>query len=236
MAERKNIPPEGEVVTFEEAERELLRRLAEGEGDFRENLWQLVRLYSFAKMHDKAMDYIHTLIQASRDNEENASLCLALGQLMEQKGDYLGAIEYYRCAFSLKPAATQVWYLVNNNVGFCLNEVGRYEEAEGYLLAAIQIDPGRPNAYKNLGLSFQGQGELVGAAECFIEASRVNARDPRAFGHLESLLAAHPEIEDRIPGLQEKLRECRLALEEAARPDPALMNQYGARRGKAVEN
>ena len=147
-----------------------------------------------------------------------------------------GAIEYYRGAFCLKPAATQVWYLVNNNLGFCLNVTGRYEEAEGYLMAAIQIDPCRPNAHKNLGLSFQGRGDLVRAAECFIDATRANARDPRAFRHLESLLSAHPELKDRILGLSEKLRECRLALEAAAQPDPASMKKLRVRRGKAVDH
>jgi len=236
MTERKIIPPEGEVVTFEEAERGLLERLAEGKEDFRETLWQLIRLYSFAKRHEEAMNYVHALIRASRDTEENASLFLALGQLMEQKQDYPGAIEYYRGAFCLKPAATQVWYLVNNNLGFCLNVTGRYEEAEGYLMAAIQIDPCRPNAHKNLGLSFQGRGDLVRAAECFIDATRANARDPRAFRHLESLLSAHPELKDRILGLSEKLRECRLALEAAAQPDPASMKKLRVRRGKAVDH
>lgn len=236
MTERKNTPAEGEVMTFEEAERGLLEQLAEGKGDFRDSLWQLVRLYSYVKRHDEAMKYVHALIRASRDTEESASLILALGQLMEQRGDYPGAIEYYRGAFCLKPSATQVWYLINNNLGFCLSEIGRYDEAGGYLLAAIQIDPGRPNAYKNLGLSFQGRGDYVRAAECFIDATRVDARDPRAFGHLEGLLSGHPELKDRIPGLPEKLRECRQALTAAGHLDPALMNKFRVQRGKAVEN
>jgi tetratricopeptide (TPR) repeat protein len=236
MTERKTSPPDGEVMTFEEAERGLLGRLAEGKDDFRDTLWQLIRLYSYVKKHDEAMKYVQALIQASRDTEENASLVLALGQLMEQKGDYAGAIEYYRGALCLKPSATQVWYLINNNLGFCLNEVGRYDEAGAYLLAAIQIDPGRPNAYKNLGLSFQGRGDYVKAAKCFIDATRVNAGDPRAFRHLETLLSGHPELEERIPGLPEKLRECRQALTAAGHPDPALVNKLRVRRGKAGEN
>jgi tetratricopeptide (TPR) repeat protein len=223
-------------MTFEEVERLLLEQLAEGKGDFRETLWQLVRLYSHVKRHDEAMKYVHALIQTSRDTEENAFFFLSLGQLMEQKGDYPGAIEYYRGAFCLKPAVTQVWYLVNNNLGFCLNEVGCYDEAERYLLAAIQTDPGRPNAYKNLGLSFQGRGDYVRAADCFIDATLVNANDPRAFRHLETLLSGHPELKDRIPGLPGKLRECRQALKAAGQPDPASITRRRARRGESVEN
>ena len=165
-------------MTFEEAERGLLGRLAEGKDDFRDTLWQLIRLYSYAKRHDEAMKYVQALIQASRDTEENASLVLALGQLMEQKRDYAGAIEYYRGALCLKPSATQVWYLINNNLGYCLNEVGALRRSRAVSLSGDPDRSGRPNAHKNLGLSFQGRGDYVRAAECFVDATRVNAGDP----------------------------------------------------------
>jgi tetratricopeptide (TPR) repeat protein len=151
---RKESLPDGEAITAEEAKDFLPKQLKERNGTCKKTLWQLARVYSKLKRHDEALNFIYKLLQLSDDKEENASFFLALGQLMEQTGDYQAAIEYYRGAFSLKPSNAAVWYLVNNNLGFCLNKLKRHREAEGYLDAAVKIDPTRPNAYKNLGLFF----------------------------------------------------------------------------------
>jgi tetratricopeptide (TPR) repeat protein len=219
---RRSIPEGGEALTFEEAEASLLKQLKERNGICKDTIWQLSRVYSFMKRHDDALNCIYKLLQLTDDQEENASFFLALGQLTEQKGDYQGAIQYYRGAFCLKPSMSLVWYLVNNNLGFCLNELKRYNEAEPYLLDAIEIDPTRPNAYKNLGLCFMGRGDYIRAAEWFIDAVKADASDPRSLRHLENLVSDHPELFKEIADLPRILMQCRKAVKIAEERQPDL--------------
>jgi tetratricopeptide (TPR) repeat protein len=77
-----------------------------------------------------------------------------------------------------------VGYFLNNNLGYSLVQVGLFEEAEPYLRAAIEIDPQRQNAYKNPGLSLQGQRRYSEAAISYLESVKTCPADPRAFKHL----------------------------------------------------
>ena len=220
---RRESLPEGEAVTYEEAENFLLEQLEERNGACKETLWQLARVYSGMKRHDEALNCVYKLLQLSDDPEENASCFLALGQLMEQKGDFASAVDYYRGAFVLKPANTRTWYFINNNLGFCLTILKRYSEAEDYLKAAVDINPDLSNAYKNLGLCYQGQGDYVKAAEQFIMAVKVNASDPRPVQHLEDLEKNHPNIFLENPDISDLFKMCKKAVAAARdiQPDPA---------------
>ena len=223
---RAFLPKGGEAITLEEAEEFFLEQLEDRGGACKDTLWQLVRVYSFMKRPDDALNYLYKMIQLSDDKEENASFFLTLGQMMEQKGDYAAAIEYYRGAFCLKPSNNDVWYWVNNNLGFSLNQLGRYDEAEGYLQAAIRIDPTRANAFKNLGLCFMGRGDYIRAAENFIAAVKTNASDPRALKHLEDLLSGHPELFGEITDLPRILMQCRKAVKTALESQPDFEKRW----------
>jgi tetratricopeptide (TPR) repeat protein len=67
-----------------------------------------------------------------------------------------------------------------NNLGFALNQLGRYADGEALSGQAIALDPRRANAHKNLGLSLQGQGHVVEAARAFVTATQVGPSDDRA--------------------------------------------------------
>jgi tetratricopeptide (TPR) repeat protein len=227
--------PKGEAITLEEAEESFLAQLEERGGTCKDTLWQLVRVYSLMKRPDDALNYLFKMIQLSDDKEENASFFLTLGQMMEQKGDYAAAIDYYRGAFCLKPSNNEVWYLVNNNLGFCLNELGRHDEAEGYLRAAVRIDPTRANAFKNLGLCFMERGDYIRAAENFIAAVKANASDPRALRHLEEILSDHPELFKKIADLPRILMQCRKAVKIALESQPDFEKRWKKLRKKKRE-
>lgn len=212
--------PDGEAVTMEEAEESLLRRLGEREGKCKETLWQLARVRSMMGKQPLAMGHVQKLLQLSDDVEENASYFLALGQLMEQMGDFAAAVEYYRGGFLLKPSRSATRYWIHNNLGFCLNELGRHDEAEGYLRAAVKMAPGMSNAYKNMGLCFRGKGDYVRAAKCFVLALKRNASDARPLKHLEELAEAHPGVLSEIPGLAGQMEMCRKAVEGARQAQP----------------
>jgi tetratricopeptide (TPR) repeat protein len=224
--------PEGKALTVEEVEDQLARQLEERGGTCKETLWQLAAVRSRMGKHDEALAHIQRLLQLTDDVEENASCFLALGQMMEQTGDFAAAIKYYRGGVLLKPTQSTTLYWIHNNLGYCLNVLKRYDEAETYLRRAIKIAPGISNAYKNLGLCFQGRGDYVKAARCFIRAVKVNASDARSLKHIEELANAHPEVLCDIPNLSEQIEMCRRAVRVADQAKPDWEKHWKEQRRK----
>jgi tetratricopeptide (TPR) repeat protein len=220
--------PDGKPVTRDEAEKLLLQRLQEHQADPEDALWQLARFYSVTGRQQLAFPYVEQLLTRTTDPEKKAACYLAMGQLMEQVRDFETAIRCYTQALSLEPVNSQTWYFIQNNLGYCLNHFGRFEEAERYCQAAIQTDSTRYNAYKNLGLSLQGQGFYAPAARCFVAAVQADAADPRALQHLEQLWASHPDIELDVPDIWDQLVACRKAVE-------AVGLVYGRSQARAME-
>ena len=154
------------------------------------------------------------------ESEAHAWRILDMGCKMEKRRDYEGAVNAYRQAFLMKPGRTDTWYFLNNNIGFSLNQIGKFQEAEPYLKAAIEINPGKSNAHKNLGLCHAGLGNFGLAAECFVTATKVNAADGRSLTHLEELVQTHPELLADTTNLTAKLEACRKAVETARASRP----------------
>jgi len=128
-----------------------------------------------------------------------AYFCLSSGQEMERRRNYAAAIACYSLAFGLTPGTDDVWYLLHNNLGFCLNHFRKYEEAEPYCRQAIEICPARYNAYKNLAIALRGQGQYIPAAEQFAKAAL-------CLEHLERLSGSEitrPKPGDSPPDLLE---------------------------------
>jgi superkiller protein 3 len=209
-------PPVGPLVevSSQEMEKLLLKKLQESENNPTPALWQLALFYKQIRQHSKALSRFQELLPLLPDPEEKARCILNMGQTMEQTGNYASAAGYYKQALALEPMHTWTWYFVNNNLGFSLNIMGRFFESEPYCRRAIQTDPNRPNAYKNLGLALAGQGQYREAAQCYVAATQVNAADSRAFHLLMDLLKTHPELEYDF---EAAAVGCRKAVETAAR-------------------
>ncbi len=200
-----------------EVEERLLQQLHNAKSLFEieNSMWELACFYSRTGRQEIAFQYVNQLLERMDDPGRAAECYLAMGQIMEQVGDYERAIEFYEQALMLKPATRQVAYLVHNNLGYCLNYVGRYQEAEPYCRTAINIDPQRYNAYKNLGVSLEGQGRIGEAARCYIIAVHANAFDQRALRHLENLIENNKAIITEINDIKEQLENCRRAVKAA---------------------
>ena len=196
-------PPPGPLIEMspKEMEKNLLQRLKDESGQPIEALWQLARFYQQSKQFDKGLDCLRQVLAQMPDAEGKASCVLGMGQVMESIGDFQAAVRYYKEAFALEPVQTDVWYFINNNLGFSLNQLGQFAEGEYYCRKAVEINPNRPNAFKNLGIALAGQGDFRGAARCFVTATQVNAADPRAFHLLRDLLKQHPELEYEFQGV-----------------------------------
>ena len=206
-------PGPGVEMSASEAERSLLKRLEAEKDKPIEALWQLARFYQQSRQYPKGVACLRQVLEKMPDTEGKARCVLALGQMMESANDFPTAIAYYKEAFSMEPTQTGTWYFINNNLGYSLNQIGRFAEGERYCRAAITVDDVRPNAFKNLGIALAGQGDFRGAVESYIAATRANAADPRAYQLLRELLKQHPVL---AFDFQEQEEACRSAVEFAA--------------------
>ncbi|MBI4849049.1 MAG: tetratricopeptide repeat protein [Nitrospirae bacterium] len=202
----------GNIPSFEEEERKLLLDFTEREASYQDGLYKLAWFYSTSGQPVKALTYMQKLSDITDDPEIKTRCYLSKGQLMESMCDYENAVTFYSQAFSLKATNSDDWYLINNNLGYCLNQLGRHKEADKYCRAAIEINSARHNAYKNLGISCAGTGNYQAAVENFVRATRANASDPRALAHLEELIEQHPELLTQVPDLLLELDNCRQAV------------------------
>lgn len=227
--------PDGEALTGPEIEARMLKSLEESEGKSMEALWNLAALYQQTGRLDEAMECLEKIIPLTQDPELLGTCWLALGQIEESRGDYSAAERRYRSALAFEPTFGDTWYLIHNNLGYSLNQLGRYQEAVPYLQQAAKMDPARPNAFKNLGLSCVALGLQAQAAELFIQATQVNAADSRSLALLESLVGMNPELADEVPDLQKRLEACRKAVAKvkAEQPDfDAHWNQLRQKQSK----
>lgn len=129
------------------------------------------------------------------DVEEKAAYVLVMGGNAEKQGDFTAAVGFCREALAMEPMRQDVWYFIHNNLGYSLNMLGRFAEAEHFCGAAVEIDPARPNAHKNLGLALQGQNRWIEAATCFVWATNACPSDDRASQLLRRLVTDHRELE-----------------------------------------
>lgn len=182
-------------LPFAGVKRLLLTHLQDSSKDRKLTLKQLAHVHAEARHYDQALDYLRQLIPLELDLEQRAACVLAMGALAEKQEDFEAAVKFYRHALSMEPERNDVWYFVNNNLGFSLNKLGEFAEGEKFCRAAIEINGSRSNARKNLGIALEGQGQFVEAAKSYIMATRVAPGDARSLGLLKKLLQRHPELE-----------------------------------------
>ena len=147
------------------------------------------------------MDEKTVLARFAKSEDDYAGMMTAyraLGIASEQQGNYTAASAYYDKGLkayerSKRPDTSNAYFL-HNNAGYCLNKLGKHKEAEKLCRKALAIDPSRPNAYKNLGLSLEGQRHYKAAAESYLTGTKVFPGDNRSLIHLHRLLSEKPEI------------------------------------------
>jgi len=187
---------------------EIRSRLQPGE-NLEKLLRQLAVLCCSEGFWDASRTYLFRLLSvASASSTEAAECILDLGRAREGTGDYIGALADYEQSDALEEKIDDTWYFLRNNRGFCLNRLGRHEEAESFCRRAIEINEKRFNAFKNLGLAFEGQGQYAKAAAHLLRAAYMFPPDLRSLSHLADLLAAHrEEVIREIPDIEKHIRK-----------------------------
>ena len=208
------ITPDGKIIPIEDADGmySFLVGRSESSEKVKEMLWGLVQECMGKGKTEAAYAYLDKVLSLARTSGEKVSCLAEMAVICEALRDYQAAAETYSRALDLPQEPNEILYLLNNNLGYCLNQMERHAEAEKYCCAAIDIAPDHHNAHKNLGVALQGQGKYADAARCFIHATQICPRDSRALQHLNDLIAAHKEILDEIPDLLTQLAECHQAV------------------------
>ncbi len=210
------ITREGERISIKDADRisAIFLETADIKGAV-ECLCQLAKECCGAGHFDAALTYIKKVLPLVDAPGQKAECFLRMGLVFEAIGDYKAAEEAYSRSFDLPQEQNTTWYFLNNNRGFCLNQTGRYREAERYCRAAITIEPDRHNAHKNLGVALAGLGRYAEAAKRYIRATKLCPADSRAMSLLDELFACHKEIVQDIPDFLAQLLECHELVQKA---------------------
>lgn len=205
-SEKRPLPP-GFPPPEQETEKMLLDRLraSTSEDDYFRWLLFAVGFYRGMQKADSAKALLQLFLESSTNTEQNAHCHLALGQIATDEQRLDVAVSHFAAALELKPSKKKVEYVLLNNLGFCLNGLGRYVEAEGYCRQALQIDSTRSSAYRNLGISLEGQVNLESAAWALVEATKVDTTDDRARNSLKKLIALNPSLIVHCPWVLDAL-------------------------------
>lgn len=209
---RQDMPRLGGLPLCKDLEEFYLMQLDDPSADKQDARLQLMMFYRSSARAADAMFYAEQYISHATAVEEKITAFYVLGQAMEHVKDWESAIKFYLQGFNLEPQQQFYQYFFWNNIGFSMNQLGRFVEAEKYLRDAIPIDRTRCNAFKNLGLSLEGQGRFVEAVESYVAAVRADAADRRALRHLEEMVSAHHELFEEIPDLNQQIEKCRSAV------------------------
>ncbi|HOW58069.1 MAG TPA: tetratricopeptide repeat protein, partial [Smithellaceae bacterium] len=174
--------------------------------DVKKELFELASSFKAKRHFGEAIYCFRELLERSLDRQDDVKYLFALGQIVEKMHDFESALNYYREAANLCSTVSDVSYWINNNTGYCLCMLKRFAEAEDFCHTAIDLDSSRFDAFKNLGLSQQGQGKLRDAMDAYIKAIKIYPQDVRAMNLFENILDKHPELKDEYA---EQLEECR---------------------------
>ena len=143
---------------------------------------------------DELIEVFSCHMDDSSLGEVTAHLLVREGSYCEGVRDFAGALKFYEKSLSYKVEDNGLRYYRLNNLGFCMNYLGRFIEAEPILREAIGIDPSRYNAFKNLGVCLEHREQYEEAARCFLKSSQLYKSDGRAVLHLKRLVERHPTL------------------------------------------
>jgi tetratricopeptide (TPR) repeat protein len=124
-------------------------------------------------------------LSALRQRRDQASYCIAKGNLLLDRGDLTGAAEQFRDALELNPKSAGALY----NLGLILARSGDQQGARHEFQAAIALDPKLALAYNALGISYKTDGQVSEAKAAFQQAIRINPEYAEAKNNLGTLYA-----------------------------------------------
>lgn len=203
-ATSKRSLPAGFSVPKQETEKLLIERLQSSKTDEDYFRWLLfvVAFYRGIEKVDSARALLQMFLDSNPDDNKKAHCHLALGQIATDEQRFETALNHFLLALKLGSTQAKFTYVLHNNAGYCLNQLARHREAEQHCRLALAIDSLRPSAYRNLGISLQGQDDHKSAAWAFVESVKADSSDPKAHHLLSNLVGKHPALRIECPWIE----------------------------------
>jgi tetratricopeptide (TPR) repeat protein len=189
------------LSTDHDTEKMLLQRLEATTNEEDHFRWMLftVGYYRGVARLDAAKELLNRFLDTTSNPEFRVQCHLALGQIATDDQQMEQAIAHFGAGLELQPGSKKIEYVLRNNLGYCLNMVGRYDDGEQQCRAALDLNWTRPSAFRNLGISFHGQGKIAAAAWALLEAIKTDSADDRARMLLKKLATDHPSLLQQCP-------------------------------------
>jgi tetratricopeptide (TPR) repeat protein len=185
-------------------ENDLLKKLESSTGDIRkETLMDLAQFYRSIGRPGKAFDYIDEILDIySNWNETTHDLFPNL--VNNEWLNYRGVSFMFDCnGGDPDTRPSNGWqYSINDCVSFCLNLIGRYNDAETVCRENIELYPLYPSAYTTLGISLEGQGRYYEAADSYRTALIADFHQGRARERFYNFLKKHQEVQMNMPEIE----------------------------------
>jgi tetratricopeptide (TPR) repeat protein len=203
----KKAPTSANAPQAQDTEKMLLQRLENTANEEEYFRWMLftVGYYRGVQKPEAAKDLLRRFVGVTSKPDYQVQCQLALGQIATDEQNMDTAISHFGAALNLQPESKKIEYILHNNLGYCFNMVGRYDEGERHCRMALDLNWTRPSAYRNLGVSFHGQGQLASAAWALLEAVKMDGSDDRARMLLKKLALDNPALAIQCPWLLEGL-------------------------------
>ncbi len=197
----KKAPTTANAPQAQDTEKMLLQRLQSTTNEEEYFRWMLftVGYYRGIQKIEAAKDLLRRFLDVTSKPDYHVQCQLALGQIATDEQSLDMAISHFEAALHLKPESKKIEYILHNNLGYCFNMSGRYEDGERHCRSALDLNWTRPSAYRNLGISFHGQGKLASAAWALLEAVKMDSSDDRAHTLLKKLVSDHPSLTIQCP-------------------------------------
>lgn len=130
---------------------------------------------------DKAEQLFRLVPLGSPDYPDSV---MALAVIAYQRGHFQVAVQNFSRLAALRPgdAATHA------NLGECLRECGRLDEALAHLNIGIDLDPNQPDAHNSLGLIYHARHQIEKSEASIREAIRLRPEFPMAMINLGMVL------------------------------------------------
>ena len=148
----------------------------------------LLVIFFHDKRYDEAMMSVEELVNDPEMAEYKAYLILKQGQISELQGDFDAALGFYCRSLTIGKWPEYVCYFLWNHIGFCWLFKQEFVTAEWCCRKAIEVNPRRGEAWKNLGVSLEHQGKFTEALQCYFKAFSLSERKIITVLHLRRII------------------------------------------------